>query len=231
MYLCVYFNSGLRAVRITTKFWEWKSQLQMRTLKRPTGSSPWNFTQIKIMLLELQKHLKVNICFYLFAVTFFTFFLACSNNPFFVSLSAIGNAYAVLSNAEKRRQYDQYGEERTQPSRHRHHHDFEADISPEDLFNMFFGGGFPSSERRKKNDIKPFKWCSPASKCSLYLGCGLLQLNISQNILNVFDYISSLKKTLDQTGTRNLYTQKRNLESALSPCVTAVLYSRTLPWH
>lgn len=61
------------------------------------------------------------------------------------AFKAIGNAYAVLSNTEKRRQYDQYGEERSNPSRHRHHRDFEADISPEDLFNMFFGGGFPSS--------------------------------------------------------------------------------------
>ncbi|KAM8851697.1 dnaJ homolog subfamily B member 12a [Synchiropus picturatus] len=61
------------------------------------------------------------------------------------AFKAIGNAYAVLSNAEKRRQYDQYGEERSHPTRHRHHHDFEADISPEDLFNMFFGGGFPTS--------------------------------------------------------------------------------------
>ncbi|XP_077468839.1 dnaJ homolog subfamily B member 12a [Stigmatopora argus] len=57
----------------------------------------------------------------------------------------IGNAYAVLSNVEKRRRYDQYGEERSQPGRQRQHRDFEADISPEDLFNMFFGGGFPSS--------------------------------------------------------------------------------------
>ncbi|XP_077351891.1 dnaJ homolog subfamily B member 12a [Festucalex cinctus] len=61
------------------------------------------------------------------------------------AFKAIGNAYAVLSNVEKRRQYDQYGEERSHPSRQRQHRDFEADISPEDLFNMFFGGGFPSS--------------------------------------------------------------------------------------
>ncbi|XP_034040866.1 dnaJ homolog subfamily B member 12a [Thalassophryne amazonica] len=61
------------------------------------------------------------------------------------AFKAIGNAYAVLSNTDKRRQYDQYGEERSQPNRHRHHREFEADISPEDLFNMFFGGGFPSS--------------------------------------------------------------------------------------
>lgn len=60
---------------------------------------------------------------------------------------AIGNAYAILSNTEKRKQYDLYGEEKVHQSRHGHsHHGFEADISPEDLFNMFFGGGFPSSK-------------------------------------------------------------------------------------
>ncbi|KAG7262371.1 hypothetical protein CRUP_002409 [Coryphaenoides rupestris] len=61
------------------------------------------------------------------------------------AFKAIGNAYAVLSNTEKRQQYDQYGEERSHPTRQRQHqrHDFEADISPEDLFNMFFGGWIP----------------------------------------------------------------------------------------
>ncbi|XP_052006741.1 dnaJ homolog subfamily B member 12a [Xyrauchen texanus] len=62
------------------------------------------------------------------------------------AFKGIGNAYAVLSNPEKRRQYDVYGEEKAHPSRHRtNHQNFEADISPEDLFNMFFGGGFPTS--------------------------------------------------------------------------------------
>uniref|UniRef100_A0A9J8AHA0 DnaJ heat shock protein family (Hsp40) member B12b n=1 Tax=Cyprinus carpio carpio TaxID=630221 RepID=A0A9J8AHA0_CYPCA len=58
-----------------------------------------------------------------------------------------GHAYAVLSNVEKRRQYDQFGEERSGSGRSSQSDDthFEADISPEDLFNMFFGGGFPSS--------------------------------------------------------------------------------------
>lgn len=60
---------------------------------------------------------------------------------------AIGNAYAILSNKEKRKQYDLYGEDKVHQSRHGHSHNgFEADISPEDLFNMFFGGGFPSSK-------------------------------------------------------------------------------------
>ncbi|XP_034044416.1 dnaJ homolog subfamily B member 14 [Thalassophryne amazonica] len=63
----------------------------------------------------------------------------------------IGNAYAVLSNADKRRQYDLTGgEEPTTPGPAHgggfaFHRGFEADISPEDLFNMFFGGNFPSS--------------------------------------------------------------------------------------
>ncbi|XP_076004227.1 dnaJ homolog subfamily B member 14 [Genypterus blacodes] len=63
----------------------------------------------------------------------------------------IGNAYAVLSNAEKRRQYDLTGGEEPSSPGHAHaggfdfHRGFEADITPEDLFNMFFGGGFPSS--------------------------------------------------------------------------------------
>ncbi|XP_063817538.1 dnaJ homolog subfamily B member 12 [Pseudophryne corroboree] len=64
------------------------------------------------------------------------------------AFKAIGNAYAVLSNAEKRKQYDQFGDQKVNASRHGHsdfHRGFEADISPEDLFNMFFGGGFPSS--------------------------------------------------------------------------------------
>ncbi|XP_062859005.1 dnaJ homolog subfamily B member 12b [Trichomycterus rosablanca] len=62
------------------------------------------------------------------------------------AFKAIGNAYAVLSNPGKRSHYDQYGEVKSNASRHSHaHRDFQPDISPEDLFNMFFGGGFPSS--------------------------------------------------------------------------------------
>lgn len=73
------------------------------------------------------------------------------------AFKAIGNAYAVLSNPEKRQQYDQYGDQSAtlnvpQPSTHSRHHghyrnfhrDFEADISPEELFNIFFGGRFPT---------------------------------------------------------------------------------------
>lgn len=62
----------------------------------------------------------------------------------------IGNAFAVLSDDTKRKQYDLYGSEEQQ-IRHRNHsygryeydytRGFEAEINPEDLFNMFFGSG------------------------------------------------------------------------------------------
>ncbi|KAJ7327101.1 hypothetical protein JRQ81_016860 [Phrynocephalus forsythii] len=60
----------------------------------------------------------------------------------------IGNAYAVLSNPEKRKQYDLTGSEdpcsHSSNGRFNFHRGCEADITPEDLFNMFFGGAFPT---------------------------------------------------------------------------------------
>uniref|UniRef100_G3SIS9 DnaJ homolog subfamily B member 14 n=1 Tax=Gorilla gorilla gorilla TaxID=9595 RepID=G3SIS9_GORGO len=58
----------------------------------------------------------------------------------------IGNAYAVLSNPEKQKQYDLTGNEE-QACNHQNNGRFNfhrVDITPEDLFNVFFGGGFPS---------------------------------------------------------------------------------------
>uniref|UniRef100_A0A023F2K7 Putative chaperone protein dnaj n=1 Tax=Triatoma infestans TaxID=30076 RepID=A0A023F2K7_TRIIF len=66
------------------------------------------------------------------------------------AFKAIGNAVAVLTDAEKRKQYDMYGseEERMRHNPHRaesYTRGFESDVTAEELFNMFFGGGFPSS--------------------------------------------------------------------------------------
>ena len=66
-----------------------------------------------------------------------------------------------MSDSEKRRQYDLYGPEVSNGggggggSSHRRRgrngfyefdptHGFEADMTAEEIFNMFFGGGFPS---------------------------------------------------------------------------------------
>uniref|UniRef100_A0A8D0DLW6 DnaJ heat shock protein family (Hsp40) member C18 n=1 Tax=Salvator merianae TaxID=96440 RepID=A0A8D0DLW6_SALMN len=65
------------------------------------------------------------------------------------AFKAIGTAFAVLSNPEKRLQYDQFGDERETvytnvPKRYNYYREFEADITPEEIFNMFFGGNFPT---------------------------------------------------------------------------------------
>ncbi|XP_063218196.1 dnaJ homolog subfamily B member 12 [Bacillus rossius redtenbacheri] len=69
------------------------------------------------------------------------------------AFKAIGNAVAVLTDAEKRKLYDLHGseEERISARRRNHGHQeynytrgFEADFTAEELFNMFFGGGFPN---------------------------------------------------------------------------------------
>ncbi|XP_064458439.1 dnaJ homolog subfamily B member 14-like [Ornithodoros turicata] len=66
------------------------------------------------------------------------------------AFKAIGNAYAVLSDPEKRKLYDING---NRPAQHHMYSNdsydysrgFEGDISPEELFNMFFGNAFSSN--------------------------------------------------------------------------------------
>ena len=43
---------------------------------------------------------------------------------FSLSCTAIGNAFAVLSDPEKRRRYDQFGDENPQPRIYRDHYDY-----------------------------------------------------------------------------------------------------------
>lgn len=55
---------------------------------------------------------------------------------------------AILTDAEKRKSYDLYGSDEQQNmnrSQYRYSRGFEADVTAEELFNMFFGGGaFPA---------------------------------------------------------------------------------------
>lgn len=58
---------------------------------------------------------------------------------------AIGNAFSILSDPEKRRKYDLYGSESVTSQHSRRNgewdysHGFEAEMTPEEIFNMFFG--------------------------------------------------------------------------------------------
>lgn len=68
------------------------------------------------------------------------------------AFKALGNAVAILTDAEKRKRYDLYGDESTQErsgSRYQQQQfgygrSFEADITPEEIFNLFFNGGYPN---------------------------------------------------------------------------------------
>lgn len=74
------------------------------------------------------------------------------------AFKAVGNAVAILTDAEKRKSYDLYGSEEQQNigrnyHRAQHHQfgysrGFEADVTAEELFNMFFGGGGGSAFRQ-----------------------------------------------------------------------------------
>lgn len=73
------------------------------------------------------------------------------------AFKAIGNAVAVLTDPEKRKSYDLYGKDEPSSfvrrqngfnqSGYRHEYayarGFESEFTAEELFNMFFGGGFP----------------------------------------------------------------------------------------
>lgn len=65
---------------------------------------------------------------------------------------------AVLTDVEKRKQYDLYGDE-TKISSSSHHRTsntysrgFESEATAEELFNMFFGGGFTNSNIYVRRD-------------------------------------------------------------------------------
>ncbi|XP_063708620.1 dnaJ homolog subfamily B member 12 [Culicoides brevitarsis] len=68
------------------------------------------------------------------------------------AFKAVGNAVAILTDAEKRKQYDLYGsqEQQNYTRRHTHYNEyaysrgFESDVTAEELFNIFFGGSYPS---------------------------------------------------------------------------------------
>lgn len=72
------------------------------------------------------------------------------------AFKALGNAYAVLSNKDKRQQYDTYGNDSPQTQRRGDYFEydygrgFESDFTPEEIFNMFFGNGFPSESVNRR---------------------------------------------------------------------------------
>ncbi|GMF15882.1 unnamed protein product [Phytophthora lilii] len=65
------------------------------------------------------------------------------------AFKAVGKAFAILSDPDKRAHYDRYGDDApVQQQQQGRRYAQEDDITPEEIFNMFFGGGFRPRGRR-----------------------------------------------------------------------------------
>lgn len=76
------------------------------------------------------------------------------------AFKALGNAAGVLTDPEKRKHYDMFGKsvKRQYHTNHDNEHayrgagsgSFDSDFTAEELFNMFFGNGFPQSRNSNR---------------------------------------------------------------------------------
>lgn len=131
------------------------------------------------------------------------------------AFKALGNAVATLTDPQKRKEYDLYGNQENSPSggHHRsgyggaagHHHyeysfgrGFESDINPNDLFNMFFGGGFPQQpgHARARQRWQAHESSHSGSQPSLIFGLVLCFIVVS--MLSTF-FASDPMYSLQQT--------------------------------
>ncbi|XP_048023861.1 dnaJ homolog subfamily B member 14 [Megalobrama amblycephala] len=123
----------------------------------------------------------------------------------------IGNAYAVLSNPEKKRQYDVSGGE--EPSSTHggfdFHRGFESDITPEDLFNMFFGDGFPSSNTHEFTNDQTYSHHSDQTRGERMeeRGDGGYSMFIQLMPIVVLVLVSVLSQMLVSTPPYSLYSR------------------------
>lgn len=148
------------------------------------------------------------------------------------AFKAIGNAYAVLSNSSKRRQYDEYGEERTHPHRPGTNHDFQADISPEDLFNMFFGGGYPTSNGHAYTHTRT-RYQRPAPRRERERRDGGLALFVQVMPILILVIVSALSQLMGHSPAYSLsyrpsagYSHKRLTEKLKVPYFVGEQFSK-----
>ncbi|KAJ6636218.1 DnaJ like subfamily B member 12 [Pseudolycoriella hygida] len=129
----------------------------------------------------------------------------------------IGNAVAVLTDAEKRKSYDLYGtESRTTRNQSYYHHQnheyehayarggsFESDFTAEEVFNMFFGGGFP---QQRMHQQRRYQQNHRESTQQPSLAFGLILVLIVVSMLSSFftsDPVYSLSQSARYPVRRN----------------------------
>lgn len=64
------------------------------------------------------------------------------------AFKAVGKAFTILSDPDKRAHYDRYGDSGPQAATQQRRYQTD-DVSPEEIFNMFFGGGFNPHRGRR----------------------------------------------------------------------------------
>lgn len=143
------------------------------------------------------------------------------------AFKAVGNAAGVLTDAEKRKQYDLYG-----LNEHHNHggnanstrsgyytsdfgytRGFQADVSAEELFNMFFGGGFPQqniymrSQRRRQQREERENQSSSSALINLLPILLLIGLSMMSSLF-ISDPIYSLTQSHKYSSKRETNTLK-----------------------
>ena len=118
------------------------------------------------------------------------------------AFKCIGLAFATLSDKDKRRHYDMYGDDEPEPGmgvpRRRRPPGggvYADEMSPEDIFNMFFGGGYPQQHVRRRTQRRappPQDWRQQVAQLIPLLFLCLIMFGNSGSL---YDPPFSLKRT------------------------------------
>lgn len=114
------------------------------------------------------------------------------------AFKSIGNAVAILTDPEKRKSYDLFGSEDQQQMRrntrfhtssfrtndYAYNRGFESEFTAEELFNMFFGGGFPQQTAQTR--YRRYQHQHEAQNGQTSLAFGLILLFIIVSMLSTF---------------------------------------------
>lgn len=124
------------------------------------------------------------------------------------AFKALGNAAGVLTDAEKRKHYDMYGNETTKSTRHyntNHEYEhayrgagngFDSDFTAEELFNMFFGNGFP--QQRNTTSRRYTRYESVNKFLITTFLCALNMSDVVLSILQLLIFVVFVLKKLQQ---------------------------------
>mmetsp|Transcript_53082 Transcript_53082/g.115872 ORF Transcript_53082/g.115872 Transcript_53082/m.115872 type:complete len:267 (+) Transcript_53082:279-1079(+) len=134
----------------------------------------------------------------------------------------ISQAFKVLSNGDERAHYDRYGDEQTARPRgpgapsHAHANMYAEELSPEDIFNMFFG--IPPGARGSRRRPRPHQRAPPSDDIHV-VNLNFVQL-LPIVLLLLFSLLSSITigesdKSYSFSPLENLPEERQTLRSGV----------------